>query len=241
MATFVLVHAAWGGGWEWRRVARVLQRHDHEVFTPTLTGLGERSHLATPGIGPETHIQDVLHVLSYENLTDVIISGHSYGGMVITGVIDRVPERTPHAVYMDGVVPRNGEAMTDLFDKETMETLFFAPARELGDGWRFPFPFGPDHLDMTADDAAWYYPRLVPQPLPPFQQPISLTGRWRSVPAFTYIHCVGNALEDIRGPFIRRAQDAGWRYQEIRAASDAEVTDPERIATLLEDAARTSA
>lgn len=240
MATFVLIHGAWGGGWEWHRVARILQTHGHEVFTPTLTGLGDRAHLARPEVGLDTHIEDVLAVLKYEDLTDVVLSGHSYGGMVITGVIDRAPERIAHAVYVDGVVPRDGEALLDLFSAEDVETVFREPAARSGDGWRVPYTLGSEP-EMAAEDAAWYYPRLVPHPLRTLEQPIALGESWTSVPAFTYVHFVGNALERIRGPFVRRAHAYGWRYRELRGAADAQITDPANVAALLEEAATSDA
>ena len=106
MATFVLVHGGWAGGWQWREVASLLRAAGHDVFTPTLTGLGERVHLASPDVGLDTHIQDILMVLEYEELRDVILVGYSYSGMVITGVAERAPERLAHLVYLDAYVPR---------------------------------------------------------------------------------------------------------------------------------------
>src|SRR5688500_11127625 len=101
MATFVLVHGAWGGGWAWKRVAPLLRRQGHEVFTPTLTGLGERAHLTSRDVNLDTHIRDIENLLLYEDLENVVLVGWSYGGMVVTGVLDRVPERLAHVVYLD--------------------------------------------------------------------------------------------------------------------------------------------
>ncbi|MGZ0244868.1 MAG: alpha/beta fold hydrolase, partial [Alphaproteobacteria bacterium] len=110
MASFVLVHGAWHGGWCWRDVRRVLEEHGHTVFTPTLTGLGERSHLLSPDIDLETHIADVINLLVWEELNDVILVGHSYGGMVITGVADQAKDRLRHIVYLDAFLPADGES-----------------------------------------------------------------------------------------------------------------------------------
>ena len=115
MATYLLVHGAWHGGWCWRRVTDILRAEGHTVFTPTLTGLGERAHLARPEIDLETHISDVLGVLDAEELDDVILCGHSYGGMVITGVADRLPGRIKALVYLDAFVPEHGESVIDLY------------------------------------------------------------------------------------------------------------------------------
>jgi len=111
MATFVLVHGAWHGGWCWKRVAALLRQAGHEVFAPTLTGLGERAHLMSNAIDLHTHIRDILGVLQWEELADVVLCGHSYGGMVISGVADRVPEKLRSLVYLDAFVPDNGTCM----------------------------------------------------------------------------------------------------------------------------------
>ena len=109
MATFVLVHGAWHGGWCWKKVAPLLRSAGHEVYTPTLTGLGERDHLLTRDIGLDTHIQDIVNVLEYEELTQVVLVGHSYGGMVVTGVAERAHERLRQLVYLDAATPLGTE------------------------------------------------------------------------------------------------------------------------------------
>ena len=109
--TYVLVHGAWGGGWAWRDVADRLRARGHEAYRPTLTGLGERRHLATEDVGLDTHIEDVVNLLVFEQLHDVVLVGHSYGGMVISGVADRVPERIAYRIYIDAFVPEDGESL----------------------------------------------------------------------------------------------------------------------------------
>src|SRR5271167_937589 len=110
MSTFVLVHGAWHGGWCYKRVAQLLREAGHEIYTPTLTGVGERVHLMTPAVTLDTHIQDILNVIRFEELADVVLCGHSYGGMVITGVADKVPDKIRSLVYLDAFVPNDGEA-----------------------------------------------------------------------------------------------------------------------------------
>ena len=134
MATFVLVHGAFVGGWCWRWVAPYLRAAGHEVHAPTLTGLGERVHLASPQIDLDTHLQDVVNLLHYEDLTGVILVGWSYGGMVVAGVADRVPERIAHVVYFDSDVPRDGDTSVPPGQHAAREEL----ARAHGDGWRVP-------------------------------------------------------------------------------------------------------
>jgi len=114
MATYVLVHGAWSGSFCWRKVRPLLQQAGHAVFTPSLTGLGERAHLATPDVNLTTHIQDVYNAIWYEDLTDIILVGHSYGGMVVTGVADRMPERIQHLVYLDAFLPADGQSLYDM-------------------------------------------------------------------------------------------------------------------------------
>ncbi|MDQ8184326.1 alpha/beta hydrolase [Pelagicoccus sp. SDUM812002] len=113
--TFVILHGATAGGWEWKSTAAQLLEKGHTVYRATLTGLGERIHLASPEIDLETHVQDVVNLILFEDLNDVVLSGHSYGGMVITGVIDRIPERIKHVIYLDAAVPDDGMSLYDLF------------------------------------------------------------------------------------------------------------------------------
>src|SRR3954447_13215918 len=117
--TFVIVHGGWAGGWYFQPVARLLRGAGHEVFTPTLTGIGERSHLMSRDIDLNTHIQDVVNVLEFEDLRDVILVGYSYGGMIVTAVADRVPERISQVIFLDAFLPKNGEALVDLVPELT--------------------------------------------------------------------------------------------------------------------------
>ena len=113
MATYVLIHGSWDGGWAWKGVASVLQEAGHEIYRPTLTGSGERVHLASPEVDLNTHIADIVNVLRYENLEDVILVGSSSGGMVITGVAEQVPERIKHLIYLDAFAPQDGQSIAD--------------------------------------------------------------------------------------------------------------------------------
>ena len=154
MATFVLIHGGWHGGWCWKRVTPYLHAAGHEVYTPTLTGLGERSHLASPETNLSIHIQDVLNVLLYEDLTDIVLVGHSYSGMVITGVADRVPDRVRRLVYLDAFVPEHGQALRDLF--RPLASQAAAPEVVVLDGWRVPYPYRERPFGITAaSDVQW--------------------------------------------------------------------------------------
>ena len=139
MATYALVGGGWLGGWCWRRVARRLREEGHEVYPVTLTGLGERVHLASPQVDLETHITDVVNLIEFEDLHDVVLLGHSYANLVVTGVADRVPERISQLVYLDtGQLP-NGTALIEVFPAEVRSHIE-RQVDEFGDGWRFPMP-----------------------------------------------------------------------------------------------------
>ena len=148
---FVLVHGGWCGGWWMSRLARALRQRGAEVYAPTLTGLGERVHLATPDVGLSTHIEDILGVLHYEDLRDVVLVGHSYGGAVVTGVADRARDRIQRLIYFDAFVLRNGESMADV-GAPGMAELMLDLARLQGEGWRTPSPFTMEQFGV--DDPA---------------------------------------------------------------------------------------
>jgi pimeloyl-ACP methyl ester carboxylesterase len=229
MGTFVLVHGAWGGGWSWRpTVGKLLRDAGHEVFTPTLTGLGERAHLASPEVDLETHIQDIVNVIEYENLRDVVLMGHSYGGMVITGVADRVHERLSALVYVDAFVPADGQSLADLAGSsaEQME----ARARSEGDGWRLP-PM-PVPTDATAEHLAWINPRRLAQPVKTFTQPVRLTGGGAKLPR-TYVYCTSPAGEAFTRIAARLRQDPAWTVVDYPTGHNVHYTMARELADLL--------
>src|SRR5579863_4233762 len=127
MASFVLVHGGTRGGWCWKRVAALLRQRGHDVFTPTLTGLGERAHLASPTIDLDTHIEDIISVIRAEELSEIVLCGHSYGGMVVTGVADRIAEKIRSLVYVDALVPKDGECAFDLLDPTVRKRMSDGP------------------------------------------------------------------------------------------------------------------
>ena len=183
MATFVLVHPAWFGGWCWKKVVPLLRAQGHEVHTPTLTGLGERAHLATPEVGLSTHIADVVNVMSYEDLGDVVLVGNSSAGKVITGVADRVPERIAQLVYLDAFVPADGQGIVDMLPPDRRQTVEALVQAE-GDGWLWP-RFSPAPWEEIARtsweivdeaDLAWVLPRLCPTPFGHFTEPTPVRG-----------------------------------------------------------------
>jgi pimeloyl-ACP methyl ester carboxylesterase len=237
MATFVVVHGAWSGAHAWRWVRPLLRSAGHEVFTPSLTGLGERAHLADPRTDLDTHIEDVVAVLHYEDLRDVVLVGHSYGGMVLTGVADRTSDRLARLVYLDADVPVDGQSEFDLLPPE--ESAGYEAAAREGDGWRIPPPF-PDPLPPgTPAVVAWAVERMVPHPLRTLTQPLRLTGREGAGLPRTYVLCTEGKEGQPVPPYVERvSSDPAWRVVELHAGHSAHVTAPDALARTLEDVAR---
>ena len=182
LATYVLVHGGAHGGWCYGRVAQVLRASGHDVHTPTMTGVGDRSHLLRPDIDLDFHIRDILAVLHYEDLRDVILVGHSYGGMVITGVADRAADRIGHIVYLDAAMPANGESLADI-----AAPLMDAARRDMRvvDGIELVLFPGtepmPNYGVTKPDDIAWMTERLTPHPWKCFTQPLAALERGGAV------------------------------------------------------------
>jgi pimeloyl-ACP methyl ester carboxylesterase len=233
MATYVLVHGGGHGGWCYQRVARRLRSAGHEVHTPTLTGLGERSHLLSPGIDLDLHIRDVTAVLRFEDLRDVILVGHSYGGMVITGAADRAVDRVGKLVYLDAANPANGQSLVDIAGP-LMETA--RSAGEVVDGVELvllPAPGAAAFYGVTdPDDQAWMDERLTAHPWRCFEQELELTDEdaLRSLPQY---HIVCTSTVPTRDPaLIARARAAG-RLWEIDTGHDLMITEPDAVANAL--------
>ena len=229
MATFVLVHGAWHGGWAWLRVARLLRDAAHEVHTPTLTGLGERAHHARADVDLDMHVQDIVAVLEAEELRNVVLVGHSYGGMVITGVAARAGNRLSHLVYLDAFVPEAGKSLLD-YTGPRAEALRDG-ARTHGEGWRIP-PLSPERFGVTSQrDREWLSRRLVPQPLRTFEQPLAAIGGEKL--KRVYVYCSSPAM----GPFDQFAErvreDRKWQYHEVKTGHDAMLTAAGDVAKIL--------
>ena len=231
MTTFVVAHGAWSAAWAWKKMRPLLRAARHELWTPTYTGLGERAHLASPAVDLDTHIQDIVGVLAMEDLRDVVLVAHSYGGMVATAVADRARERIVQIIYLDAFVPKDGQSLLDLQPAETRERMR-ERARTDGDGWRIP-P-NPMPADTSDADAAWAAPRRLPQPIKTFEQPLRLTARVPPPPR-SYIYCRRNAPGDVFRQFAERAQrESGWRSFEMDASHNPHITAPKELWLLLE-------
>ena len=228
-ATFVLVHGAWHGGWCWKKLTPLLRAAGHEVFTPTLSGLGDRAHLLSPQIGLNTHIADITALLEYEDLHNVILVGHSYGGMVITGVAEVAALRLSHLVFLDAFVPRDGQSLFDTIPDHGAGMRKIA--EESGDGWNVPL--GNATFGVTdAADVAWMTTRITPQPLRSFEEPVRLTDQAALALPRSYILCRQDE-PSLFDPFAEQARHAGWGYYELMTCHDAMITVPEELADIL--------
>jgi len=228
MAIVVLAHGAWSAAWAWKKMRPLMAAAGHELIAPTYTGLGERAHLARPDNDLETHIQDVLGVLEFEDLRDVVLIGHSYGGMVATGVADRARGRIARIIYLDAFVPQAGEALIDLLPATDRQRLL--DSVKAGDGWRVaPNPIPPD---TSAEDAAWVAKFRMPQSVRCFAQPIPL-GAALELPR-AYIQCMRYADRAPFGQFAARARRAGWPVHELDASHSPNVTAPGALMELLQ-------
>ncbi|MFN8534131.1 MAG: alpha/beta fold hydrolase [Dehalococcoidia bacterium] len=236
MATFVLVHGASHGGWCWARVARLLHDRGHAVYPLTLTGLGERAHLLNREIGLETHVQDVLNTLYFEDLREVILVGHSYGGMVIQVVADRDPVRIRHLIHFDSLVPQDGESALDLIGDDRRAALLELAKRH-GDGWLLPGNQGVERFGIVDPaDVAWAEPRLTPHPLRSLTDPARLSGEYLKLPK-SYIDCT---IKQRPSPsrVMPWARTPVWRVFELEAGHDAMVTHPAEVVRIFEEVAR---
>jgi pimeloyl-ACP methyl ester carboxylesterase len=184
--TYILVHGAWHGSWCWSRVRAALQSAGHNVFTPTLTGLGERSHLNSPAVDLSTHIADIVNLIRWEELSDVVLCGHSYAGCVITGVAEQIPDRIRSLIFLDAFVPENGESLVDIVPSEIAQALR-DQAKDIGEGWKInPIPA---HLFGVRDprDVAWVNKQCTPQAIAAFEERINLIGNLEHIQDIAYM------------------------------------------------------
>ncbi|WP_062292290.1 alpha/beta hydrolase [Demequina phytophila] len=237
MATFVLVHGAWHGGWCWDRVAEHLRRGGHEVHAPTLTGLSERSHLLSPLVGLETHIEDITRLIDVLGLEDVVLVGHSYAGQVVSGVADRRSDAIAVRVYLDAFVADDGDAARDLLP-ENVAHHWAEAAAEKGFGWLVPVR---DLTVLGVEDPAdrdWLLPRLTAHPWKTYTDALRLGGDLARVSA-AFIECV-SWMRVFRGQ-ADRARARAWPVHELETGHEAMVTAPQALADLLTGIAAASA
>ncbi|MDJ0709387.1 MAG: alpha/beta hydrolase [Woeseiaceae bacterium] len=237
--TFVLVHGTWHGGWVWRDVRTLLRERGHEVFTPTCTGCGEREHLARPDVGLDTHIEDICNVIRFEELEDIVLVGHSFAGMTITGVADRMRDRIGRIVFFDALVPREGVMAAVSRDPETGEypEWWLERRKKFVDGFRmvlwedYPVemlvpPGMTEHVERLK--------RLITtHPARQWTDELTLNnGGWQGLPR-AYVHCVGQKYRMSSDFMVGPARDPGWDFVELDAPRNAMMTHPDLVAETL--------
>ncbi|MGZ3411539.1 MAG: alpha/beta fold hydrolase [Xanthobacteraceae bacterium] len=228
MATFVLVHGAWHGGWCWQRVAKLLRERGHDVFAPTLTGVCESSHLLNPNIDLDTHISDVVNLIKWNELKDVVIVGHSYGGMVISGVAEKAENAIGSFVMLDAFYPDNGKSLVDYAAPPTSDAISEAQAK----GAISIPPRSAAMFHVNAKDVAWVDRQCTPQPIKTLTQKLALTGARERIARKAYIR----ASTYPNGPFDAakaKAKQNGWRIFDVACGHDAMVDEPARLTEIL--------
>jgi len=221
--TIVFVHGAWGGGWQYTKVQPLLEEAGHTVYRPTMTGLGERVHLAGAEVGLSTHIEDVVKVLEFEDLHEIVLVGHSYGGMVIAGVAERVPDRIAELVFFDAILPENGESVASLFG-DAIDTMATA-----GAGGAEPWQLVPRWVEEGKPP-----PVDVPQPLLTFTEPIVLGNPDAAqLPAVFLLTVEAGKEVDDFDVFADRARRRGWQVVEIEGSHNPHWYQPEAFVNVL--------
>lgn len=246
MTTYVLVGGAWLGGWCWQKVARRLRDEGHDAYPVTLTGLGERAHLASPEVDLDTHITDVVNLIEYEGLRDVVLLGHSYAGLVVAGAADRVPERVSELVYLDTAPLPNGTAIIETFPPEVRERIE-GQVEKYGEGWKWPMPpsweevAGFGSLEGVDDDQLELLrSRATPQPFGTYTRPLRLENPAREALPKLGIVCsfsMAQVNEMISGghPLAQELSGPTWRFVELPTGHWPMFSRPENLADLLLD------
>jgi len=231
MTTFVLVHGSCHGGWCWKKVTPLLANHSHIVYTPTLTGLGERSHLLREDIDLSTQILDIMQVFEYEDLDDVILVGHSYGGMVVGGVAEKMPDRIRRLVYLDGYIPEDGKTAFDLIPG--LEEVYKKRAlSNQGKEWLVQ-PYNPTVWGVTdSEDIVWMNRHLSPMPWHTHDQSIRINNLEAKKIPTSYISCT--EYKDFHFMAQKAKLRLGWDYHELKSGHDAMIIVPNELVQILE-------
>jgi pimeloyl-ACP methyl ester carboxylesterase len=241
MANYVLVHGAWHGGWCYRDTAAALRKAGHNVFTPTHTGVGERAHQSSEHITLETHIRDVVGCIEAEELKDIVLVGHSYGGMVITGVADRIADRVKTLVYLDAFVPADGDSLISLLTRALeppVAAQFLAGFRGAArDSAGFVTPISAEMFNIAPANRDWVNRRCVPQALATFEMPVLLTGKIDSIKRRVFILADGWNPSPFRHFAAKYTGVPGWDVVKLPSSHDVMVDMPKELAATLAELA----
>lgn len=231
--TFVCISAAWCGGWIWARVADRLRARGHRVFTPTLTGLGERAHLLSARVNLDTHIADVVNVMRWEDLRDVTLVGHSYGGIVAAGVIEKTLPSLASAIFVDAFMPKDGDSLMQSASPRFRDMMQAALARkEIA-----VKPVAATVFGVNAKDAPWFNAKTTAHPLAALTQPVRLTGARDKLARKAYIRAVEYDQPSFQDYYEDRRKDAAWKTASVPGGHCPMIDAPERLSQLLEELA----
>jgi pimeloyl-ACP methyl ester carboxylesterase len=223
-ATFVLVPGAWHGAWCYRRVADRLTSRGHKVYPMSLTGLADRSHLASDSVDMSTHIKDVVNLVKWEGLKDIVLVGHSYGGLVVTGAAEEIGSDTASIVYIDAFIPDPGQSMADII-KRPLPKTGFAP------------PFPAKAMNVNANDQAWVDAKMTPQPINTYLQPVAHSGAYKKIGKKAYIRATGFNNPAFQTVYEALKQQPDWKTYEMACGHDVMVDKPDELSDLLEKSA----
>jgi pimeloyl-ACP methyl ester carboxylesterase len=222
-ATFVLIHGAWHGGWCWERVSQILQKQGHRVYAPTLTGVCERSHLSNEKVSLATHVLDVVNEVKWKDLDRIVLCGHSYGGMVITGAAEHIHERVASIVYLDAFLPQNGQSLDDIVGA-VREAKGPVP------------PITAEQFNVNAADRAWVNSKTTPQSAACFSEKLVLTGAVNKIPKKTYVMANVGTSPPFRANYERLKSDQAWRTYTVECGHDVMIDKPAELAVILTSA-----
>jgi pimeloyl-ACP methyl ester carboxylesterase len=227
--TFVLVHGAWHGGWCWRRVSDLLQKRGHKVFTPTMTGLGERSHLIEAKVNLATHVTDIVNVIKWENVNGIVLVGHSYCGVIISGVAEEMRDAVGSIVFLDAFVPESGDSLAAKASQPVREAIAAAVAK----GEAVMKPVSAAMFRVNEKDRGWVDAMCTPHPIATLTDKITLTGARERIAKKAYIRAKGYPSGPFDAAQERLKTNAEWRVYELPCGHDAMVDMPEPLTEIL--------
>lgn len=231
--TFVLIHGASHGGWCYERVTEVLRARGHRVFSPTLEGCGERVKEMSPGTNLTTHINNILGLFERERLEDVYLCGHSYGGMVISGVADRIPDQIKNLVFIDAVVPETGKCMNDYVFPGWQRPMVQLAVRLLGGGYKLTPPPPAWYFKVNKADQAMVTRRLTAHPFPSLEEKIELAGHADRIEHHTYIYASKFGFRPLTEQYERAKERQNWKTFQVSAGHDVMIDAPNELADIL--------
>lgn len=231
--TFVLVHGAWHGGWCWRPVSDALAKQGHRVFSPTLTGLGERSHLLNKNINLTTHVTDIVNVIQYEDLSDIVLVGHSYGGIIISGVAERLADRISSIVFLDAFLPEDGETLLQKSSPAFVAAI--NAAIEKGESGIKPPPAAA--FGVAEKDRAWVDSKTTAQPVGTYTEPAAFKGGRDKIAKKTYVRAKGYKSATFDANLVKVRDSGKWKTLELDIGHDVMVIDPARVTSIILESA----